>query len=758
MNKHYPVLFHNSRYAERLPIGEKDILEHCSYETLRSFYRDWYRPDLMAVVAVGDFDKKMIQSMITKHFKKLTNRKPERPRTIYKIPDNDKTTVSVATDKELPVSIAYVFYTRDPKPEVTAGDYRTSILNQLYDGMFNNRIQERLQQPNPPFVFGFGADVRWIGNKQAYQLLAQMREGSILDGLKYIVTEAYRVKEHGFTATELERQKKEQLRRMEQLYKERDKTESKNYASEYIRNFLQQEPIPGIAEEYEMNKQFLPGINLDEVNRLAGIRIGDGHPSIAVSAPDKKGVVPPTDEAVTAMITEVKKTPTTAYVDKVTNEPLLSTLPTPGKVVSEQTVPSLGLTEWKLSNGATVVLKPTDFKNDQVLFSAYSPGGTSLSSDPDYMSASMAGQVMAYSGAGRFDAVELQKMLAGKVVRIYPTFSELSEGFSGSASPQDLETLLQLTYLYATAPRKDTSAFGALMSRILASIQNRSASPEGAFYDTVQVTINQHHFRARPFTVQTAKEINLDKAMTFYKNRYADFDDFTFFFVGTFEPNQIKPLVERYLASLPTNHRKESWRDVGMEPPRGVVDREVFRGVDPKSQIQLIFTGPFDWTPLNKYTFSSLIELLNIKLREVVREEKSGTYGIRCSGSPSLYPRKEYSLRISWGCDPARVDELVKTVIQQVDSLKMTPPDQTYIDKVKEIQKRNREINLKQNQFWMSALRQYFANGENPKQLLDFNNQVDQLTAAEIQDAAKKYFNMKNYVKVVLYPEKKSNE
>ena len=365
---------------------------------------------------------------------------------------------------------------------------------------------------------------------------------------------------------------------------------------------------------------------------------------------------------------------------------------------------------------------------------------------------------MAYGGAGRFDAVELQKMLAGKVVRVYPTFSELSEGFTGSASPQDLETLLQLTYLYATAPRKDTSAFGALMSRILASIQNRSVSPEGAFYDTVQVTINQHHFRARPFTMETAKEINLDKALAFYKDRYADFDDFTFFFVGTFEPQQIKPLVERYLASLPTNHRKESWRDVGMEPPRGVVDREVFRGVDPKSQIQLIFTGPFEWTPLNKYAFSSLTELLNIKLREVVREEKSGTYGIRCSGSPSLYPRKEYSLTISWGCDPARVDELVKTVIQQIDSLKMTPPDQSYIDKVKEIQKRNREINLKQNQFWMSALRQYFANGEDPKELLDFNNQVDQLTASEIQDAAKKYFNMKNYVKVVLYPEKKSKE
>jgi zinc protease len=346
-------------------------------------------------------------------------------------------------------------------------------------------------------------------------------------------------------------------------------------------------------------------------------------------------------------------------------------------------------------------------------------------------------------------------MLSGKIVSVNPMVSSLSEGFSGNASPQDLETLFQLTYLYATAARKDTGAVGAFMSRIRASLQNRNLSPEGAFYDTVSVTMAQYHFRARPMTPKLLDEVDLNKAFAFYKDRFADMSDFIFFFVGNFQLDKIKPLVEQYLASLPSTNRKESWKEVGIFPPKGVINKEIYRGIEPKSSVRINYAGPFEWTQQNRYDFTALLELLNIKLREVIREEKGGTYGIGAGGSPSLYPHTEYNISISWGCDPARVDELVKTVFQQLDSLRIKEPDQVYIDKVKEIHRRNQEVNLKVNRFWLSNLRQYYANGENPEQILDYNKLVDGLSPKAIFTAANKYLDPNNVVKVVLFPEKK---
>jgi zinc protease len=755
LDKHLPKLLYNSQYAKRFVIGKKEVLEKAPYETLRRFYRDWYRPELMAVAVVGDFDKSTMEKLIKDHFSNLTNKKPARERTKYTLPDHAETLVSVATDKELPGASVQMYFKRTARIEKTAGDYRESITGQLYDGMFNNRLQERMQKPNPPFIYGMGMDTRWLSNAQIYLLVAQVKENSILDGLEYLLTEANRVRQFGFTASELERQKAEQLRSYESMNKERDKTESRNYADGFIRNFLQDELIPGIEVEYNLNKQFLPGVTLEEVNKLAELRMKPGNQVIAVSAPEKEGVKIPAETDILSVLKNVQTKKLEAYVDNVSTKPLIATPPKPGKVVSERKIESLGVTEWKLSNGALVVLKPTDFKNDEILFSAYSDGGTSLASDPDYMSASMASQLVSVCGVGDFDAIALTKMNAGKVVSVNPMVSGLSEGFSGNASPKDFETLFQLTYLYATAPRKDTSAYGAFMARVKASLQSMAANPERAFYDTIQVTMAQYHFRSRPVTPITVEEVSLEKALAFYKDRFADASDFKFFFVGSFEIDKIKPLIEQYLASLPSLNRKESWRDVEVFYPKGVINKEVYRGVEPKSSIMIQFTGPFEWSQQNRYDFSSLLELVNIRLREVVREEKSGTYGIRANGAPSLYPRKEYTISVSWGCDPVRVDELVKTVMQQLDSLKIRKIDQVYVDKVKEIQRRNQEVSKKENRFWLSQFRTYYANGEDPEKILMYDKFIDNLSTDAIQSAAKTYFDTKNVVKVVLLPEKK---
>jgi zinc protease len=755
-NKHNPIMYYNSKYAVRLPIGKKEVLESFTHDVLKRFYKEWYRPDLMAVVAVGDFDKKEIEALIKKQFTGLANPSQERERIKYRLPNHAETLVSIATDAELPNTMVQVLFKRDKEDERTVGDYRNRfILRQLYDGMLNARFQERLQKPNPPFIYGGGGDSRFLGEKQAYYLVAAVKENSIAEGLDALLTEAFRVKQHGFTASELERQKKELLRGMENMYKEREKTESSNYASEYLRNFLVDETIPGIEVEYELFKQFIPGISLQEVNRLASVLLTNDNRVVILSAPKKESVKVPTEAELLTVVNAASTRQTEPYIDKVSTTPLVSKPPTAGKVTGEKKIASLGVAEWKLSNGARVVLKPTDFKADEILFSAYSEGGTSLSSDKNYLSASRATAAVSQSGVGEFDAITLQKMLAGKVVRVFPMISVLAEGFSGSASPQDLETMFQLVYLYFTAPREDTSALGALMVREKASIQNRSVSPEGAFYDTLQVTMANYHHRARPVTVQLLDEVNFDTAFIFYKDRFADASGFTFFLVGNFQLEKIKPLIEKYIASLPSINRKETWRDPGMIPPKGVISKQVNRGIEQKSTVQMVFTGPFDWTRQNRYDFESMMEVVRIKLREVIREEKGGTYGVMASGSTSLYPRKEYAITIGFGCSPDRVDELVGAVMLQIDTLKIKKCDDTNVEKVKELQRRGREVNLKENNFWLSSFRTYYANGENPEDILEFPKLVDNLSGEAIQATANTYFDVNNYIKVVLFPEEK---
>ncbi len=754
--KHIPFQLYKSHYADRLPIGKKEILESCPYDAVRKFYRDWYRPDLMAVLAVGDFDKNEIEALIKQHFSGLKNPQKERERIKFPVPDHKETLVSIVTDPELTRTSVEVIFKRDIHEPRTAGEYRDNIIGGLYDVMLNARLGELLQKSDPPFIYGYSGDGRFIGEKQAYFLGASVMENSILGGLEAVIREGFRVKQHGFTATELDRQKIRILREMEKAYLERDKTESGRIINEYLRNFLIDETIPGIEVELKLFRQFLPGITLEEVNKLADKRMTRDNRVISISAPEKESVKIPTKEEVTALIDKLSTEKDNPYIDKVSSKPLVSNLPSSGKIVKEKKIPSLGVTEWILSNGARVVLKPTDFKNEEILFSAFSDGGTSLIPDSDYISAAFATAVIGQSGIGDFDAINLQKELSGKIVNLSPSISQLSEGLSGSTSPEDLKTMVQLIYLYGTSPRKDTTAFNSLITRYKAMLQNRNVSPEAAYNDTIQVTLANYHFRSRPISIPMMDEINLDRALSIYKDRFADFSDFTFLFVGNFKIDTIKPLIEQYIAALPRLNRIEKWKDIGMQNPKGVINKQVNKGIEPKSSISITFTGPFEWSQQNRYNFNAMLEALNIKLREVLREDKGGTYGVRASGASSLIPRQRYSISISWGCDPDRVDELVKEALMLIDSLKNEQLDSITVEKVREIQRRTHEVNLKQNSFWLSNLQFYYDNNEDPQMILNYPKLVDHLSARSIRDAVKKYFNMENYIKVVLYPETKN--
>lgn len=747
-----PVILHDSHYADRLPIGKKEILETFRHNTLHRFYQTWYRPDLMAVVAVGDFDRDWMEMQIKQLFSQIPPVDSPRPRVQFAVPDHAETLVTIATDPEATGTSVSLYYKTELPSEATVGDYRRSLVEQLYSAMFNNRLDELTQDANPPFIYAFAGKGRLVRTKQMFYLGAGVPDGGVARGLATLYTEANRVRQHGFTDSELERTKKQFLRQIDRALHEKDKTESGQYAAEYIRNFLQQEPIPGIAYEHALYQTYLSGITVAEVNALAAHWLTETNRVILVNAPEKPDAPLPSEAELLQILTEIAAQPTAAYEDKTSNLPLLAELPLASEIRQEKFHSKLNVTEWQLGNGVRVVLKPTDFKNEEILFTAHSPGGTSLVADQNYIAALTASALVRESGVGPFDNIELQKHLAGKVVRVAPYISQNTEGISGNAAPQDLETLFQLIYLYFTQPREDSTAFLSYQSRLKSFIENRSADPVSAFEDTFAVVSTQRHFRTRPWTPKVLDEMNLAQSYQIYQNRFADAGDFTFVFVGNFALEKIKPLVRHYLGGLPAIQRREIWRDVRISSPAGIIQKEVHQGLEPKSRVQILFHGDYQWSLQNNYELDSMTDLLRIKLREVLREEKSGTYGVEVQQSTSHFPKPVYEIHIEFGCAPERVQELVANVFQQIDSLRQFEAAPGYLAKITETQLREREVNLKENRFWLNSLNSYYLHGQKPEKLLDLSRNVAGLNTKKIKKAARKYLDPKNYIQVVLLP------
>jgi zinc protease len=754
-DKQFPVIFRNSAYASRLPIGDKHIIETFPHDVLRSFYRDWYRPDLIALVVVGDIDTSAIRNLIEKHFAAMPARANPKPRTLVPVPDHAETYVTIATDREATTTFVSARWTLPVQAESTVADYRRSLVEGLFNGMMNNRLEELARLADPPFVFATSSKGPLVRSKEVYTLSAAVNDSGVERGFRALLTEARRVSLHGFTRTELDRQKEFLIRGMQQAYEERGKTESALYAGEYVRNFLTGEPFPGIATEYALAGQLIPTVTLTEVNALAAVWITEHNRIIAVSGPQREGLETPAESTLTAVMAAVLSADVPPYVDRVSSAPLVSIPPTTGRITATDTIPELQVQEWMLSNGARVILKPTSFKNDEIIFSAFSPGGTSLADDRDYIPASTAASVVAEGGIGEFDVITLQKKLAGKIVGVTPYIGELQEGLTGTASPRDVRTLFELIYLTFTAPRRDSAAFVSYRSRLTAMLHNRSARPESAYEDTVQVTMAQHHPRRIPFTEETVNQLDLEQSFNFYRDRFSDASDCTFIFVGTFEPDSLRGLVETFLGGLPSRQRTESWKDIGLKPPTGDISKTVARGFEPKSQVRVIFSGPFVWSQENRLELTAVASCLRIKLRESLREEKGGTYGVAVSASPIHYPRGEYRFSVSFGCSPDRVEELTAETFRQIDTVRRIGPDDATVAKVKETVRRERETSMKQNGFWLSALQQMYANNDDPLDILRYDDRMKDLTRDDVRRAAEQYLGTGNVARFILYPEKR---
>jgi zinc protease len=752
LDKQLPILFKDSRYAERIPIGKKEIIESASYETITDFYNDWYRPDLMAVAAVGDFDVKEIENYIKKHFNNLSSPESKRERIVFDIPKHKETYFAIASDKEAAYSTVALYYKQDPKEIKDVDEYKSKLVHDIFYGIFNNRLTELTTSADPPFAYAYASNTRFVKSSDISFLVAMVREGGIERGFESLLREAERVKQFGFTETELERQKTNLLRMAEQNLAEKDKTESAQIISEFKSNFLYGDPVISIDDKYKLAKLLIPQITLEEVNAVSSELLSHKNRVVLVNSPEKVNLKIPTEEELSVILTKVGSENIIPYEDRVSSKPLVEAVPTPSPVVSFKFLADLDLIEWKLKNGVKVFLKQTDFKNDEILFSAFSPGGSSLVGDEDFLSAQNAPDLVSESGLGSFSRTELDKYLTAKIVSVNPYIDFYYEGLNGSASPKDLETFFQLIYAYFTSPRIDSTGFLSLKSKMKSFLENKSNNPQSAFRDTLQVTLADYHFRSRPFTVELLDEINPEKSLSIFKERFEDAGDFTFVFVGNIDTAVFKPLIETYLGSLPFTNSNEKPIDLKYKNINGSINKEVVKGIEPKSSVAITYVGDMNWSRKNEHVMESLVGVLDIKLRETIREDKGGTYGVYCYHQIYRIPDAHYSINFGFGCSPERIDELVQAFNSVLDSIKTFGPDDAAMKKIIEGQKRRRELDLKENGFWKNVISDYLKNNEDPAEILDYSKWINELTADDIKKAANEYLG-KNVVKVVLYPE-----
>ena len=753
-DKQFPILFKGSRYAERLPIGDMEVIQGFKHDRLKKFYADWYRPELMGVVAVGDFDKATVEALIKSHFESIPKSPATKLRPTYNVPEQPGTLYAIATDKEASGTSVGVYAKMPARDQTTVGSYRQQLVERLFSGLLSARFSEMAQKPDAPFLGAGASRGEFVRTLDVSTLSAGVKEDGLERGLEALFTEALRVERFGFTPTELERQQRNTMRGIERAVTEKDNTPSDSLADEYTRNFTTKEPIPGIEYEAALYTRFLPEITLAEVNALARNWVADRNRVILVNAPQKEGLTIPDETKLAAVIASASRKELAAYVDAVGTAPLLDTTPTPGAVTKTATKEAFGITEWELSNGVKVVLKPTTFKEDEVLFQAFSPGGTSLAPDTDFIPAQTAAQVISSGGLGKFSSLDLQKMLTGKVASARPFIGETDEGLRGSASRKDLETMFQLIYLTFTQPRADPAIFTVMTTSTKSRLANQKASPEFAFAEALNSILSQNHPRARMMTPEIVDQMNLEKSMAFYKDRFSDASDFTFVFVGSFNLDTMKPLVERYLGALPATHRNETWKDIGVKKPTGVVEKRIDKGLEPKSRAEIVFSGPFEYNQVQRVAIRAMAQVLEIRLRESLREELGGTYSVSASAGYTKIPREEYTITIAFGCSPDRTEELVKGVFKEIDQLKTTGPADKQVADVKETFLRDQETNMKQNGYLLAQIANRYQLAEDLTSLFnlaDFYNKIDPAT---IKDASRLYLKNDNFVKVTLFPEK----
>ncbi len=752
-DKQIPILYYHSRYADRIPIGKPDIIRSFPPERLRAFYDMFYRPDRMAIVVVGDADPQQMVSAIQTKFGALKPRDGNPVTRVDDVPLHKESLVSVVTDPELTQSSVSIIRKRPRQYEHTAGDYRRDLVQRLFEAMLNERFDELTRRPDAKFL-GAGMYGGNLSPKvETVALGANVQSGGVIDGMTAVGIEAKRARQFGFGAAEVDRAKKRMSAQYERAYSERDKTESSSYAEEYLNNFLEDEPSPGIDYEYRLLRQVLPGIAATEISGLAKDLFSDDSRVVLVTAPQKADVKVPTEPEVRSALQAIDSVAVTPWNDTSTNRELLETKPSPAAVTATKTLGDIGVTVVTFANGVHAWLKPTDFKNDQVLFSMYAKGGLSLAPPEDFPEASLSTAFVNLSGAAGLKALDLQKMLAGKLVGAGPTVSASTQGFAGSAAPAELETALQLLYAKFTQPGNDSDAFGLLKKQLAAAVVNRLDNPEAVFGDKVEQVNTSDHYTSKPLTVERVNTLDRQKMVDFYKQRFSNAADFTFFMVGAFKVDDAVPLLARYVGSLPsTGHATSTFKDMGIHFPAAIVKTEVDKGSEPKSQTVISFFADPPPDPQEQERVSAATDVLEISLRDILREDLGQTYTVSAGLSEGLPQRGGGHIEIVFGAAPENIEAMTARVFAEVKRLQTAGPSEDLLNRAKETARRNYETALKQNAYWLGRLQAEHLFNEDPSSVLHRLDRINALTRASIQDAFKTYFPADRYTVVTLRP------
>jgi zinc protease len=757
MGRYLSKIMYNSHYADRLPIGKKEILETFKYDKVVSFYKDWYRPDLMSVIVVGDIDVAEMEKKVIAHFSNYQNPKNERPRKVFEVPNHKETFVAVESDKEATsaqVQLVYKDYD-SPKTIVTVKDFKDDMIEGLFTTMLNTRLDELTNSATPPFTYGYSYHGEtWARTKKAFQSVALSQEDKQLSALNVLVTENERARKFGFTQGELDRSKAKFVASIEKSYNDRNKTNSDRFVSEYQSHFLDKEPSPGIEWRFNTMKQILPLIDLKDVNALIKDFIKEDNLVIILTGPEKENLKKPSEQEVLNAL-KVNTDEIKPYVDEAVATSLLKKEVKPGSIVKRESDDKIGTKTLFLSNGAKVTYKITDFKNDEVLFEAVSLGGSNLYSNEEMKKVQFANGALTEAGFSGLKLNDINKFMTGKIARVNPYIANNTEGLSGNATPKDLEYLFQMTHAYFTDLNLDTKAFEGYKQKQSAFYKNLASQPNFYFQQEFQSYLNKENPRFNGLIPDEKRWEETDYTLAYnkYKERFANAGDFEFYFVGNIDDKTMEAYATKYLASLPSSDKKEKAVDLGYRMLKGDLKKVVNKGKDPKSSVIIMYYGDAAYSPKEAFAMQALGEVLTIKLIEQLRENESGVYGISARGSMSKVPNGAYNFSISFPCGPENADKLVISALNELQKIIDNGPEAKDVIKFKEAELLDNKKDLKENKYWLSNFSKSYVNGISPDEVLKNEEKINAITAKDIQEVAKKYLT-KDKVIGMLMPEK----
>ena len=749
-----PTIYQGDKYADCMPIGSIDVINNFPYKDIRDYYHKWYRPDLQGIVIVGDIDVDTVEAKLKAVFADV--QKPVNPaeRTYYPVADNKEPIVAIGTDKEVDDPSIEIYFKQDATPDseknnvgYLASQYMTSMISSMLDA----RLSELVQSANPPFTRASSdySDFFVAKTKEAFALSASSKADGIETALKTLLQETERARRFGFTESEYARARANYLQSLESAYNEREKTKHGSYVREYVQNFLNGEPIPGIEAKYAMMNQLAPNIPLQAMNMVMQQLVPDSNQVVIIAGPAKEGLKYPTKEEVISLLKGMKDLDLQAYVDKVSDEPLMKEAPKGGKIISEKEGDIYGSTKLVLSNGVTVYVKKTDFKADEIRMKGTSLGGKSIFPDKDALNFAVIDNVIAVGGLGNFSQVDLTKVLAGKKVSVNAGLGATTENVFGTCSPKDFETMMQLTYLTFTAPRKDAEAFESFKNRMKAQLESAQANPLSSINDSLQKAMYNNHPRVVMMKPEMVDQIDYDRILEMYNDRFKDASDFTFYFVGNIDLETAKPLIAEYLGALPAINRKETFKDTKMSIRKGVYKNEYAKEQQtPTATIVFLYSGKAPYTLKNDILLSFATQVLDMVYTEEVREKEGGTYGVNCYGDLQKYPKEQLLMQIVFQTDPAKKDKLAGIVVDELKKLAAEGPSDVHLQKVKEYMLKKYADNQKENGYWMNNLNDYFYYGMDMTE--GYTDIVNSITAKDIQKFVSDLLKQGNEIEVTM--------